>query len=134
MAYIPPAGSALDPREAADAAPPTARIILVAATAALGGFLFGFDTAVINGAVGAIRDWAHVGDALLGFSVASALLGSAVGAWFAVPLEVHQQAWPTEDFELAQSLVGANIPEDDLFAGVREFASTYDGRRETIEA
>ena len=66
--------------------PPTGRIVLVAATAALGGFLFGFDTAVINGAVGAIRDWAHVGDALLGFSVASALLGSAVGAWFAGPL------------------------------------------------
>ena len=36
-------------------APPVGRIILVAATAALAGFLFGFDTAVINGAVGAIR-------------------------------------------------------------------------------
>lgn len=67
-------------------APPVGRIVLVAATAALGGFLFGFDTAVINGAVGAIREWSHVGDALLGFSVASALLGSAVGAWFAGPL------------------------------------------------
>ena len=67
-------------------APPVGRIILVAATAALGGFLFGFDTAVINGAVGAIREWSHVGDALLGFSVASALLGSAIGAWFAGPL------------------------------------------------
>ncbi len=60
-------------------APPVGRIVLVAAMAALGGFLFGFDTAVINGAVGAIREWSHVGDALLGFSVASALLGSAVG-------------------------------------------------------
>ena len=66
--------------------PPVGRIVLVAATAALGGFLFGFDTAVINGAVNAIREWSHVGDALLGFSVASALLGSAVGAWFAGPL------------------------------------------------
>ena len=67
-------------------APPVGRIILVAATAALGGFLFGFDTAVINGAVGAIREWSHVGATLLGFSVASALLGSAIGAWFAGPL------------------------------------------------
>lgn len=67
-------------------APPAARVVIVAATAALGGFLFGFDTAVINGAVAAIRSWAHVGDALLGFCVASALLGSAVGAWFAGPL------------------------------------------------
>jgi len=65
---------------------PAGRIVLVTATAALGGFLFGYDTAVINGAVSAIRGWSHVGDALLGFSVASALLGSAVGAWFAGPL------------------------------------------------
>ena len=71
---------------AAEDAPPVGRIVLVAATAALGRFLFGFDTAVINGAVGAIREWSRVGDALLGFSVASALLGSAVGAWFAGPL------------------------------------------------
>jgi mycothiol S-conjugate amidase len=54
------------------------------------------------------------------------------GRWFAVPLEVHKQAWPTEDFELAQSLVPRELPEDDLFAGVRDLASTYDGRRETI--
>ena len=33
----------------------TARVVLIAAAAALGGFLFGFDTAVINGAVDAVR-------------------------------------------------------------------------------
>jgi mycothiol S-conjugate amidase len=54
------------------------------------------------------------------------------GRWFAVPLEVHKLAWPTEDYELAQSLVPHDLPEDDLFAGVRDLASTYDGRRETI--
>jgi mycothiol S-conjugate amidase len=42
------------------------------------------------------------------------------GAWFACPLEVHQDAWPTEDYELARSLVDSERPEDDLFAGVRE--------------
>ena len=41
------------------------------------------------------------------------------GAWFAVPLEVHQAAWPTEDYELARSLVESELPEDDLFAGLR---------------
>ena len=41
------------------------------------------------------------------------------GPWFAVPLDVHQKAWPTEDYELARSLVEAEIPEDDLFAGLR---------------
>jgi mycothiol S-conjugate amidase len=49
------------------------------------------------------------------------------GAWFAVPLEVHRAAWPTEDFELAESLVDTQLPEDDLFAGVRDIADTYDG-------
>src|ERR1700761_2455726 len=62
------------------------RIARVAASAAMGGFLFGFDTAVINGAVDAIRDWSHAAPWLLGFSVAGALLGSAIGAWFAGPL------------------------------------------------
>ena len=62
------------------------RIALVAGSAAMGGFLFGFDTAVINGAVDAIKDWSGAASWLLGFSVAGALLGSAVGAWFAGPL------------------------------------------------
>jgi mycothiol S-conjugate amidase len=39
--------------------------------------------------------------------------------WFACPLEVQRKAWPTEDYELARSLVEAVVPEDDLFAGIR---------------
>ncbi|WP_148572781.1 mycothiol conjugate amidase Mca [Nocardioides caldifontis] len=46
------------------------------------------------------------------------------GRWFAVPLEVHQQAWPTEDYELARSLVEVELPEDDLFAGIRDHPTT----------
>lgn len=42
------------------------------------------------------------------------------GRWFAVPLAVQQAAWPTEDYQLARSLVDTTLPEDDLFAGVRE--------------
>jgi sugar porter (SP) family MFS transporter len=61
----------------------TARIVLVAAVAAIGGFLFGFDTAVINGAVGAVQSHFHVGPVALGLSVSAALLGSAVGAFTA---------------------------------------------------
>src|SRR6516164_11214012 len=61
-------------------------IVLVDASAAMGGFLFGFDTAVINGAVDAIEVWSGAVSWLLGFSVAGALLGSAIGAWFAGPL------------------------------------------------
>ena len=40
--------------------------------------------------------------------------------WFACPLEVQQKAWPTEDYELARSLVDTPTPEDDLFAGIHE--------------
>src|ERR1700722_8852763 len=67
-------------------APPMSRVLLVSSAAAMGGFLFGFDTAVINGAVAAIQKWSGAGDTLLGFSVASLLLSAAVGAWFAGPL------------------------------------------------
>ncbi len=44
------------------------------------------------------------------------------GAWFACPMDIHQKAWPTEDYELARSLVDSELPEDDLFAGVRGLA------------
>jgi mycothiol S-conjugate amidase len=30
------------------------------------------------------------------------------------------EVWPTEDYELAHSNVPVELPEDDLFAGVRE--------------
>ncbi len=42
--------------------------------------------------------------------------------WFACPLEIQQRVWPTEDYELARSHVATSVPEDDLFAGVREVA------------
>ena len=41
-------------------------------------------------------------------------------SWFACPLDVQRSAWPSEDFHLARSLVDTELPEDDLFAGVRE--------------
>ena len=42
------------------------------------------------------------------------------GDWFSCPLEIQQEVWPTEDFELARSHVDVSLPEDDLFAGVRD--------------
>ena len=44
--------------------------------------------------------------------------------WFAVPLEMQRELWPTEEYELVRSLVDSTVPEDDLFAGVREKVST----------
>ncbi|MEU3554132.1 mycothiol conjugate amidase Mca [Streptomyces fragilis] len=42
------------------------------------------------------------------------------GGWFRIPLDLQREVWPTEDYELAKSLVETSIPESDLFAGVRE--------------
>jgi mycothiol S-conjugate amidase len=42
------------------------------------------------------------------------------GFWFRIPSEIQRKAWPTEDYELARSLVEGPVPEDDLFAGIRE--------------
>jgi SP family sugar:H+ symporter-like MFS transporter len=50
------------------------------ACAALGGFLFGYDSSVINGAVSAIGTHFSAGAGTLGLTVSSALLGAAVGA------------------------------------------------------
>ena len=60
-------------------------ILQIAISAALGGFLFGYDTAVINGAVGAIGTAFTVSKETLGFAVASALLGYALGAFKMFP-------------------------------------------------
>ena len=51
--------------------------------AALGGLLFGFDTAVIAGATHALTDAYQLSPAALGLTVASALWGTILGALFA---------------------------------------------------
>ncbi|MGW7824742.1 sugar porter family MFS transporter [Streptomyces puniciscabiei] len=78
-----PFSRALDAPDTASrrAGPNHRRAAAVAAcTAALGGFLFGFDTAVINGGVTGIRAHFHTTALATGFAVSAALLGSAAGA------------------------------------------------------
>ncbi|MGK7295051.1 MAG: sugar porter family MFS transporter [Candidatus Wenzhouxiangella sp. M2_3B_020] len=59
------------------------RVLFLSIVAAIGGFLFGFDSGVINGTVEALQS-AFDSDAVgTGFNVASMLLGCAVGAFFA---------------------------------------------------
>ncbi|MFI1357586.1 sugar porter family MFS transporter [Streptomyces sp. NPDC020898] len=55
-------------------------VVFVAAAAAMGGFLFGYDSAVINGAVEAIRGRYDIGSAALAQVIAIALIGCAIGA------------------------------------------------------
>ncbi|MET3811995.1 sugar porter family MFS transporter [Arthrobacter sp. UYEF3] len=59
------------------------RVIWLAAAGAVGGFLFGFDSSVVNGAVDAIKGQFGLSAAVTGFAVAVALLGCAVGAYLA---------------------------------------------------
>jgi len=59
------------------------KILFLSFVAALGGFLFGFDSGVINGTVDALQAEFNSDDVGTGFNVASMLLGCAVGAFFA---------------------------------------------------
>ncbi|WEO95046.1 sugar porter family MFS transporter [Streptomyces sp. FXJ1.172] len=58
-------------------------VIFIAAAAAMGGFLFGYDSSVINGAVEAIRTKYDIGSAALAQVIAIALIGCAIGAAYA---------------------------------------------------
>ncbi|MFC5186544.1 sugar porter family MFS transporter [Actinomadura harenae] len=60
--------------------------VMLAGAAALGGFLFGYDSSVINGTVGALKEQFHLNSFWIGFVVSSALLGCAAGAWCAGPI------------------------------------------------
>ncbi|MGW3511309.1 sugar porter family MFS transporter [Streptomyces sp. NPDC000994] len=55
-------------------------VIFITAAAAMGGFLFGYDSSVINGAVEAIRSRYGIGSAELAQVIAIALIGCAIGA------------------------------------------------------
>src|SRR5215469_3922156 len=69
-------------RREADRKGPAFNLYLLgcAIVAALGGLLFGFDTAVISGAIEALRNKFALSDNLLGFTVASALIGTILGS------------------------------------------------------
>jgi len=64
-------------------------VVRISAVAALAGFLFGYDSAVINGAVSAVQKAFNADAASLGFAVASALLGAAAGALSAGRIADH---------------------------------------------
>jgi len=59
------------------------RVIFISCVAVLGGFLFGYDSGVINGTVSALQKAFGSSDVGSGFNVASMLLGCALGALLA---------------------------------------------------
>ncbi|MGQ4505965.1 mycothiol conjugate amidase Mca [Dermabacteraceae bacterium P13103] len=42
------------------------------------------------------------------------------GIFFAIPTPVLREIWPSDDYELRASRIGVELPETDLFAGIRE--------------
>ncbi len=62
-------------------------------------------------------DWFERRDAAL---LAHATQVDPSGWFFSAPLSIQREVWGVEEFELVQSLVDTTLPEDDLFAGVRE--------------
>ena len=63
--------------------PHMGHIVLITLSAAIGGFLFGFDSSVINGANGALKAHFNATDYQLAWAVSLALISAAVGAFFA---------------------------------------------------
>ena len=58
-------------------------VVFISIVATIGGFLFGFDSGVINGTVDGLQKAFNSASAGTGFNVSSMLLGCAVGAFFA---------------------------------------------------
>jgi SP family xylose:H+ symportor-like MFS transporter len=55
-------------------------ISFIAMSAALGGLLFGYDTAVISGAIGNLTQYFHLSSVETGWAISSALVGCLLGA------------------------------------------------------
>jgi MFS family permease len=58
-------------------------VILISVVAALGGLLFGFDTAVISGTINFIQPYFGLSEASLGWTVSSLLFGCIAGVFLA---------------------------------------------------
>ncbi|HMW71145.1 MAG TPA: sugar porter family MFS transporter [Cellvibrionaceae bacterium] len=73
----------MNPNAAQSSAQPSENfvfILLISCVATIGGFLFGFDSGVINGTVEGLKVAFNADSIGTGFNVASILLGSAIGA------------------------------------------------------
>src|SRR5258708_39675773 len=84
-------------------------VLGLCSVAALGGFLFGFDSGVVNGAVNALSVAFGTKAAETGFAVASVLLGCAVGAFGAGTLANRIGRRPTMLLNAVFFLVSAFV-------------------------
>ncbi|MCY0386674.1 sugar porter family MFS transporter [Robbsia sp. Bb-Pol-6] len=84
-------------------------IVIIAATAALGGLLFGYDTGVISAALLFLRTAFHLSTLMVGIVTSIALAGAAGGAGVAGRLADHFGRRPTLLWTAAVFLAGAVV-------------------------
>src|SRR5687768_4938810 len=97
------------------AQPSSAFVIKISVVAALGGLLFGYDTAVIAGAIGPLTIKFGLSPAMVGWAVSSAIWGCVFGAMFAGYLS---DRWGRKNVLIITavlftvSAIGAAVPPD----------------------
>ncbi|MGC4795689.1 MFS transporter [Micromonospora saelicesensis] len=101
---------------------PTRSTSRCALGAALGGFLFGFDTSTINAAINGIRPDLEIGPGVTGFVTAMSLIGAAIGVWFAGPLSNRARRAPV------MPLAGLVITAGSVIAAFSGAVSLLGGR------
>lgn len=89
-------------------------IYLISSVAAIGGLLFGYDTAVIAGAIGFLRERFELSAAMTGWAASSAIIGCVFGAMFAGKLSDaygRKRVLIVTAILFAISAIGSAIPE-----------------------
>jgi len=72
---------------------------MISLIATIGGFLFGFDSGVINGTVDGLKKAFNSDSVATGFNVASMLLGCGVGAFFVLKYTRETKGLELEDMQ-----------------------------------
>ena len=89
-------------------------ITAVTIVATLGGFLFGYDTAVIAGAIGSLKIFFQLSDWATGFAAGCALIGCMAGAMIAGYLSFkigRKYSLLTAAFLFTVSAIGTAVPD-----------------------
>src|SRR5579862_903287 len=98
---LPSSSQTTDPASPTQIIQRSDRILVWSITAALAGFLFGFDTVVISGAEQTIQKLWHLGDGMHGFAMGSALYGTVLGSLLG--------GWPTDRFGRRPTLLWIGV-------------------------
>ncbi|MFB2840136.1 MFS transporter, partial [Aeromonas jandaei] len=93
---------------------PAQYTVLIAIICSIGGLLFGYDTAVISGAVSYFSEHFSLSPAMVGWGVSSALVGCIIGAYtssFISSRYGRRKTLALSAFLFALSAIGSAYPE-----------------------